>query len=116
MAQEAPVQPEVKPIDAVAPISSNAKPPAAESMPQPAASPNKDGPIKLEFNFDDGNEVKRKPPPKKFGKRPPSKSKEGKPVSDIKSQKEIPEKPVTSDVAAPKGSYSFDIEKSMDLV
>ncbi|XP_042244265.1 transforming acidic coiled-coil-containing protein 3 [Thunnus maccoyii] len=118
VAQETPVQPEVKPKDAVALISSDANPPAAESMPQPAASPNKEGPIKLEFNFDDGNEVKRKPPPKKFGKRPPSKSKEGKPASDIKTQKEIPEKPVASDVAnvmAPKGSYSFDIEKFDDV-
>ncbi|CAK6956991.1 transforming acidic coiled-coil-containing protein 3 isoform X2 [Scomber scombrus] len=114
VAQEAPVRPEVKPIEAAAPVSSNASPPAAESMPQPAAAPNKEGPVKLEFNFDDGNEVKRKPPVKKFGKRPPPKSKEGNVVSDSKPHKESPEKPVandTTDAVAPKSSYSFDFEK-----
>ncbi|KAM7375857.1 hypothetical protein PAMP_005624 [Pampus punctatissimus] len=101
--------PEVKPVAAVAPSSSNANPPAAD--------PNKEGPIKLEFNFDDGSEVKQKPPPKKFGKRPLSKSREGKPASSVKPQKEIPEKPVADDAAdilAPKGSYLFDFEKFDD--
>ncbi|XP_053191866.1 transforming acidic coiled-coil-containing protein 3 isoform X2 [Scomber japonicus] len=114
VAQEAPVGPEVKPIEAAAPVSSNSSPPAAETMPQPAAAPNKEGPVKLEFNFDDGNEVKRKPPVKKFGKRPPPKSKEGNVASDSKPHKELPEKPVANDATdavAPKSSYSFDFEK-----
>lgn len=118
VAQEAPVQSGVEPIASVAPISLIADPPAAESMPQPAAAPNKEGPIKLEFNFDDGSGVKQKPPSKKFGKRPPPKSKEGKPAPDVKPQKEIPQTPVASDVAdvvAPKGTYSFDFEKFDDL-
>ncbi|XP_034531582.1 transforming acidic coiled-coil-containing protein 3 [Notolabrus celidotus] len=112
VAQEMPV----KPMAAVAPIS--AIPSAAESTSQPDDAPLKDGPVKLEFNFDDGNEVKKKPPPKKFGKRPPGqKPKEEKPTCDTKPPKEVPVKPDTTDnaeVPAPKGSYSFDFEKFDD--
>ncbi|XP_023268644.1 transforming acidic coiled-coil-containing protein 3 isoform X1 [Seriola lalandi dorsalis] len=115
--QNLPIQPEIKPIDAVIPISTNAaNPPPAES--QPAVAPAEEGPIKLEFNFDDGKEVKRKPPPKKFGKRPHgAKSKEGKPASDDKPPKETSVKPNANDVAdipVPKGSYSFDFDKFDD--
>uniref|UniRef100_A0A3B4T4T6 Transforming, acidic coiled-coil containing protein 3 n=1 Tax=Seriola dumerili TaxID=41447 RepID=A0A3B4T4T6_SERDU len=115
--QNLPIQPEIKPIDAVIPISTNtANPPPAES--QPAVAPVEEGPIKLEFNFDDGKEVKRKPPPKKFGKRPHgAKSKEGKPASDDKPPKETSVKPDANDVAdipVPKGSYSFDFDKFDD--
>ncbi|XP_051237162.1 transforming acidic coiled-coil-containing protein 3 isoform X2 [Dicentrarchus labrax] len=114
--QEVPVQPEVKPIATVAPISANAdKPSAAESVSQPVDAPIKEGPVKLEFNFDDSGEVRQKPPPKKFGKRPPGlKSKVGKPVSDVKPSKEIPAKPDAGDVAdvpVSKGSYSLDFDK-----
>ncbi len=114
-AQEVPVQPEAKPIAAVAPISAN----AAECLSQPADAPVKEGPVKLEFNFDDGGEVRRKPPPKKFGKRPPGvKSKGEKPACDVKPPKETPAKPDASDVAVdvpvPKGSYSFEFDKFDD--
>ncbi|XP_070776072.1 transforming acidic coiled-coil-containing protein 3 [Enoplosus armatus] len=116
VAQEVPVQPEVKPIAAVAPISANAaKPSAAEFTSQPADAPVKEGPVKLEFNFDDGSEVKQKPPPKKLGKRPPGlKPKVGKPACDVKPPNETPVMPAAGDVAdvpVPKASYSFDFDK-----
>ena len=117
VAPKLPPQPDVKPIAAVVPMSTNAaKPPSAES--QPDAAPVKEVPIKLEFNFDDGSEVKKKPPPKKFGKRPPgAKSKADKPASDVKTRKETSVKPDAGDVAevpVPKSSYSFDFEKFDD--
>lgn len=115
VAQEGPVQPEMKPMAAVAPLSANVKQLADESKPSDA--PAKEGPVKLEFNFDDGNEVKQKPPPKKFGKRPPGlKSKAAKPSSDVKPPKETPAGPETSDadVQPPKGSYSIDFDKFDD--
>ncbi|KAG7238512.1 hypothetical protein INR49_030785 [Caranx melampygus] len=108
-AKNVPVQSEMKPTDA-------ASPSAAES--QPAVAPKEEGPIKLEFNFDDGDEVKRKPPPKKFGKRPlGGKSKGGKRDSEVKPPKEIPVMPDANDAAdipVTKGSYSFDIDKFDD--
>lgn len=117
VAQEVPIQPETKPMATVAPISANAaKPSAAES--EPSDEQVKGGPVKLEFNFDDDNEVRQKPPPKKFGKRPPVlKSKTGTPSSDVKPPKETPVKTDTSDAAdvpVPKGSYSFDFDKFDD--
>ncbi|KAL7380011.1 hypothetical protein ABVT39_009970 [Epinephelus coioides] len=119
---EVPVQPEMKPVAAVAPISASAaETSAAESKSQPADAPTKEGPVKLEFNFDDGSEVKRKPPPKKFGKRPPgSKPKEGKPPCDVKPPKATPVQPDAgdasdiADVPVPKGSYSIDFDKFDD--
>lgn len=120
LAQDVPVQPEeVKPIAAEAPISANAaEPSAAESILQPAGAPVKEGPVMLEINFDDGSEVPQKPPPKKFGKRPPGlKSKVGKPVCDVRPPKETPAKPAATDVddvPVPKASYSFDFDKFDD--
>ncbi|XP_071383863.1 transforming acidic coiled-coil-containing protein 3 isoform X1 [Centroberyx affinis] len=115
--QEAPVQPEAKPIVAVAPISSAATNLSdAESTPQPVVSPPSEGPVKLEFNFDDGGEVKRKPPPKKFGKRPPglkSTKRQPAPEKDSKPPKESPVKPVANpvdEIPVPKGSYEFNFD------
>lgn len=113
---EAPVQPELNPVAAVVPVSANA---AISAVPesQPTDVPVKGGPVKLEFNFDDGNEVRRKPPPKKFGKRPPSvTSKAGKPPSDTEPAKEPLATPDKTEVEIPalKGSYSFDFEKFDD--
>ncbi|KAM6912259.1 transforming acidic coiled-coil-containing protein 3 [Xenentodon cancila] len=113
--RELPVQPEEKPVAAVAPVSANTPDLPA---PEPADALVKGGPVKLQFNFGDDNEVKRKPPPKKFGKRPPVvKPKEEKPASDVKSSKEAPAKPAAddfNDVPVPKGSYYFDFEKFDD--
>lgn len=113
---EAPVQPELNPVAAVAPVSANA---AMSTVPESQLTdvPVKGGPVKLEFNFDDGNEVRRKPPPKKFGKRPSSvTSKAGKPPSDIEQAKEPLATPDRTEVEIPalKGSYSFDFEKFDD--
>ncbi|XP_063765231.1 transforming acidic coiled-coil-containing protein 3 isoform X1 [Eleginops maclovinus] len=111
------VQPEMKPIAAVDPITTNApKTPAAESTSQPADAHTQEGAVKLEFNFDDGREVKRKPPPKKFGKRPGLKPKEGKPECAVKPPKETPVTPGASDADVPlsKGSYSVDLAKFDD--
>ncbi|XP_029569255.1 transforming acidic coiled-coil-containing protein 3 isoform X2 [Salmo trutta] len=66
---EAPVQPEMKPIAPLSTTPKETSKPAEDSIPQPSVAPSKDGAVKLEFNFDDGGEVKRKPP-KKFGKGP----------------------------------------------
>lgn len=113
--EEVPVQPAVKPVASVAPISANAaKAPAADTQPSDASI--KEGPVKLEFNFDDGGEVRKKQPPKKFGKRPPGlKSKAEKLASDVKPPQESQVKPEASDVAeAPKGAYSFDFDKFDD--
>ncbi|XP_068582561.1 LOW QUALITY PROTEIN: transforming acidic coiled-coil-containing protein 3 [Cebidichthys violaceus] len=115
--QEGFVQPEKKPTAAVAPNSVNAgETSAAESATLPADAPIKEGSVKLEFNFDDGGEVKLKPPPKKFGKRPAGvKPKEGKPACDVKPPKEPSVRPDASDAAdVPKGSYSVDFDKFDD--
>lgn len=103
------------------PVAPEVKPPVAESQPTDASvtkSPIKAGAVKLEFGFDDGTEVKKKPPLRKLGKKPPGlKPNEGKPVSDVKPPKETPAKPDSSDVVdvpAPKGSYSFDFDKFDD--
>ncbi len=119
VALEVPVQAEVKPVAAVAPISTDAaKVSATDSTSQPSDAPTKEGPVKLEFNFDGDGEVKRKPPPKKFGKRPSGvTSKTGKPTSDIEPPKETPVKSDENDVAdvpPPKGCYSFDFDKFDD--
>lgn len=109
--QEKPVEPEVKPVAAVAPISAPAK------QCGPSDEPEKQGPVKLEFNFDDGNTVVPKPPPKRLGKRPTGlKPKAAKPSSDVKPAEEAPAEPEPSsaDVQPPKSSYSFDLDKFDD--
>lgn len=109
--QKQPVQPEMKPVAAVAPISAHPK------QCSPSKEPEKQGPVKLEFNFDDDNKVMPKPPPKRLGKKPTGvKPKAVKPPSDVKPPEEAPVEPETSsaDVQPPKGSYSFDFDKFGD--
>ncbi|XP_023208054.1 transforming acidic coiled-coil-containing protein 3 [Xiphophorus maculatus] len=83
-------------------------PPAEESKPtdeEKILPP--EGPIKLEFNFSDVAEVKRKPPPKKLGKRfTDGKRKELKPASDCKPSEESAGKAGPGHAAVPKASYS----------
>lgn len=110
-AQKQLVQPETKPVAAVAPISAHAK------QGSPSEEPEKQGPVKLEFNFDDGNMAVPKPPPKRLGKKPTGlKPKAAKPSSVVKPPEETPAEPETSgaDVQPPKGSYSFDLDKFDD--
>nr|XP_057945959.1 transforming acidic coiled-coil-containing protein 3 [Doryrhamphus excisus] len=104
---EVPIQAGVKPIATVAPISSDTQ--AAESKPPPVAAPANKGPIKLDFNFDDGGELKQKPP-KKFGKRS-SGFKPKETELDVKAQGDIAQK---SEVGAPEDVYSLDWEKLQD--
>lgn len=113
---EAPVQPEIKPVTPEATVTANVAM-STETESELSDVPVKGGPVKLEFNFDDGGEVRQKPPPKKFGKKPQSfKSKAGKPPSDIKPAKETPVNPDNAevDIPAPKGSYTFDFDKFDD--
>ncbi|OCT99239.1 transforming acidic coiled-coil containing protein 3 L homeolog isoform X1 [Xenopus laevis] len=75
-------------------------------------------PVKLEFNFSDGDAPARKPPPKKLGKRPPVKTATKKPVPKQETTAEKQEtqtaKPVEDEVVVPKASYEFDWEKFDD--
>lgn len=116
VAQELPDLPNVTTVAAVTTSPNTAKTLVAE--PQPAVASSTEGPIKIEFDFNDGSKVKQKPPPKKFGKGPPSvKSKEVKPMSDEKPLKEAPVNPDASnvtDLPVPKSSYSFDFDKFDD--
>ncbi|KAK6304479.1 hypothetical protein J4Q44_G00250650 [Coregonus suidteri] len=112
---EAPVQPEMKPIAPLLPAPKETNKPAEDAIPQPSAAPSKDGPVKLEFNFDDGGEVKRKPPPIKFGKRPGVKPREKKAIPTEKKEPapsmESPVKPLAntdSEIPLPKAGYDFD--------
>ncbi|XP_068435843.1 transforming acidic coiled-coil-containing protein 3 isoform X2 [Clinocottus analis] len=113
---EMPVQPEKKPVAAVAPVAATTSP--AESTTLPTNAPIKEEPIKMEFNFDDGNEVKRKPPPMKFGKRPAGvKPRVRKSTFDVKPTEETSVMPDSNDVAdvpVSKGAYSFDFDKLDD--
>ncbi|XP_041828866.1 transforming acidic coiled-coil-containing protein 3 [Melanotaenia boesemani] len=117
VAQELLLQTDVKPSVAGSSLSTNTTDsPVAES--EPAGGQVKEGPIKLEFSFGDASEVKRKPPPKKFGKRPSGlKPKEEGLPSDVKPPIKAPVKSHASDVddvPLPKSSYSFDLEKFDD--
>ncbi|XP_056151508.1 transforming acidic coiled-coil-containing protein 3 [Lampris incognitus] len=123
--QEEPVYFEVKPTSAVAPISDDISMPTDDESTSQAIFTSKEGPVKLEFNFDDGSEVTQKPPPKKFSKCPPGlKSTEKKPAlkKDSTSVKEssastvaIQQKTIASfcveDFPLPtKGSYNLDLD------
>ncbi|XP_076156854.1 transforming acidic coiled-coil-containing protein 3 [Alosa pseudoharengus] len=121
---EAPVLTEVKPV--VEETSTSME--TSVSQPTPAAETQ----VKLlEFNFDDGTEVKRKPPFKKLGKKPPvarggAEKKpapvEKKPVppdveskpTDAPAPKEDPQDGVPTETPLPKGSYSLDFDKLDD--
>ncbi|MBN3306007.1 TACC3 protein, partial [Amia calva] len=76
-------------------------------------SPVKDGPVRLEFNFDDG-EVKCKPPPRKLGKRPlGAKATVKKPAAAAEKKDEPKSLSDHSNPSEdlPKASYNFDFEK-----
>lgn len=93
----------------------------------PSVAPPKEAPMLLEFNFDDGAEVKRKPPPKRLGlKRPPlSKTKEEatKPASASSEKKSPVIKPKSCDAATDstvteippaRGAYTIDFDQFDD--
>ncbi|XP_077411544.1 transforming acidic coiled-coil-containing protein 3 [Vanacampus margaritifer] len=104
--EEVPVQADAKVTDSVTRTPSCAQ--AADSEQPSAAPPAKGGPVKLEFNFDDG-EVKQRGPPKKFGRRPPGlKSKGAALLSDTKA----PADGAGKSAAGVDALYSFDCEES----
>lgn len=86
----------------------------------------KESQMLLEFNFDDGAEVKRKPPPKRLGvKRPggakPVTKKTDAPVTEKKDAepKQMsptnPEETQPVDIPPAKGSYTFDFDQFDNL-
>ncbi|MCJ8731081.1 hypothetical protein PDJAM_G00191810 [Pangasius djambal] len=88
-----------------------------------SVAPPKEAPVVLEFNFDDGAEVKRKPPPKRLGlKKPPlSKTKPDatKPAS-APAEKKSPEigaesrDPPALEIPPARGAYSVDFDQFDD--
>ncbi|MEQ2255548.1 hypothetical protein ILYODFUR_015040, partial [Ilyodon furcidens] len=98
-----PVQLDMKPTATV---------PAETAESEPAHVHVQGGPIKLEFNFSDDSEIKRKMPPKKLGKRSTDiKHKEGKSASDAKPSEEAAVEAGPNDAAdvpTSQGSYPFD--------
>lgn len=103
------------------------KPCLAEVNAKPSVVPPKEVPMVLEFNFDDGADVKRKPPPKRLGlKRPPvskTKKEATKPAS-ASSEKKSPEiKPKSCDAATDsmvtdippvRGAYTINFDQFDD--
>ncbi|RXN05010.1 transforming acidic coiled-coil-containing 3-like isoform X1 [Labeo rohita] len=83
--------------------------------------PPKENQMLLEFNFDDGAEVKRKPPPKRLGVKRPAGAKPvtKKPVAPTTEKKEPepkqlspknPEATEPVDIPTSQGSYTFDFD------
>ncbi|XP_058242644.1 transforming acidic coiled-coil-containing protein 3 [Hemibagrus wyckioides] len=114
-------------------LSTVEKPSLTEVSPDtaaPSTSPQtkeKEAPMVLEFNFDDGAEVKRKPPPKRLSlKRPPlskTKSDSTKPESapvqkkspEIKSKsRDMLVSSVTMEIPPARGSYTIDLAQLND--
>ncbi|XP_059421917.1 transforming acidic coiled-coil-containing protein 3-like isoform X1 [Carassius carassius] len=129
LSQEAKQEPDLSVHTADVPTSSDASIPPQENSTATEGSlstaPPKENQMLLEFNFDDGAEVKRKPPPKHLGVK---RSAGAKPVTKktvaAATEKREPEpkqllpnnpeemEPV--DVPPPKGSYTFDFDKFDD--
>ncbi|XP_016297812.1 transforming acidic coiled-coil-containing protein 3-like isoform X4 [Sinocyclocheilus anshuiensis] len=111
------------------PTSSDASIPPQENSTATEGSsstvPPKENQMLLEFNFDDGAEVKRKPPPKRLGVKRPAGAKPvtKKTVAPATEKKEPepkqlspknPEETEPVGVPPPKGSYTFDFDKFDD--
>nr|XP_055025399.1 transforming acidic coiled-coil-containing protein 3 [Misgurnus anguillicaudatus]XP_055025400.1 transforming acidic coiled-coil-containing protein 3 [Misgurnus anguillicaudatus]XP_055025401.1 transforming acidic coiled-coil-containing protein 3 [Misgurnus anguillicaudatus] len=116
--QEPEISVQTPPVVPDAPCPSQEKSPVTEGS--SSTTPPKENPMLLEFNFNDGAEVKCKPPPKRLGvKRPPG----AKPITK-KTEKKEPEpkklSPKNSEETEPvevlpvKGSYAFDFDKFDD--
>uniref|UniRef100_A0A9J7ZKK3 Transforming, acidic coiled-coil containing protein 3 n=1 Tax=Cyprinus carpio carpio TaxID=630221 RepID=A0A9J7ZKK3_CYPCA len=127
--QEAKQEPEFSVHTPDVPTSSDASIPPQENTTATEGSsstaPPKENQMLLEFNFDDGTEVKRKPPPKRLGVKRPAGAKPvtKKPVAPATEKKEPepkqlspknPEETEPVDVSPPKGSYTFDFDKFDD--
>ncbi|XP_052429249.1 transforming acidic coiled-coil-containing protein 3 isoform X1 [Carassius gibelio] len=127
--QEAKQEPDLSVHTSDVPTSSDASIPPQENSTATEGSsstaPPKENQMLLEFNFDDGAEVKRKPPPKRLGVKRPAGAKPvtKKTVAPATEKKEPepkqlspknPEETEPVDVSPPKGSYTFDFEKFDD--
>ncbi|XP_016364189.1 transforming acidic coiled-coil-containing protein 3-like isoform X1 [Sinocyclocheilus rhinocerous] len=127
--QETKREPELSVHTPDVPTSSDASIPPQENSTATEGSsstvPLKENQMLLEFNFDDGAEVKRKPPPKRLGVKRPAGAKPvtKKPVAPATENKEPepkqlspknPEETEPVDVPPPKGSYTFDFDKFDD--
>uniref|UniRef100_A0A8C1R2W8 Transforming, acidic coiled-coil containing protein 3 n=1 Tax=Cyprinus carpio TaxID=7962 RepID=A0A8C1R2W8_CYPCA len=127
--QEAKQEPEFPVHTPDVPTSSDASIPPQENSTvtegSSSTAPPKENQMLLEFNFDDGTEVKRKPPPKRLGVKRPAGAKPvtKKPVAPATEKKEPepkqlspknPEETEPVDVSPPKGSYTFDFDKFDD--
>ncbi|KAM8939562.1 transforming acidic coiled-coil-containing protein 3 [Pelodytes ibericus] len=86
----------------------------------PIADSASAGPVKLEFNFGDGDPpVRKPPPPKKLGKRPVLTSAARKPAGNPTSVPEKPkvkaaETPAEEEIIVPKAAYNFNWDKFDD--
>uniref|UniRef100_A0A673M6F6 Transforming acidic coiled-coil-containing protein 3-like n=1 Tax=Sinocyclocheilus rhinocerous TaxID=307959 RepID=A0A673M6F6_9TELE len=124
--QETKREPELSVHTPDVPTSSDASIPPQENSTATEGSssltPPKENQMFLEFNFDDGAEVKRKPPPKRLGVKRPAGAKPvtKKPVAPATEKKEPEPKQLSPknpevmepvDVPPPKGSYTFDFDK-----
>uniref|UniRef100_A0A672KY07 Transforming acidic coiled-coil-containing protein 3-like n=1 Tax=Sinocyclocheilus grahami TaxID=75366 RepID=A0A672KY07_SINGR len=127
--QEAKQEPELSVHTPDVPTSSDFSIPPPENSTATEGSsstaPPKKNQMLLEFNFDDGAEVKCKPPPKRLGVKRPAGAKPvtKKPVAPATEKKEPepkqlspknPEETEPVDVPPPKGSYTFDFDKFDD--
>uniref|UniRef100_A0A8C2KW15 Transforming, acidic coiled-coil containing protein 3 n=1 Tax=Cyprinus carpio TaxID=7962 RepID=A0A8C2KW15_CYPCA len=127
--QEAKQEPEFPVHTPDVPTSSDASIPPQENSTvtegSSSTAPPKENQMLLEFNFDDGTEVKRKPPPKCLGVKRPAGAKPvtKKTVAPATEKKEPeakqlspknPEETEPVDVSPPKGSYTFDFDKFHD--
>lgn len=90
-----------------------------------STTPPKENPMLLEFNFNDGAEVKCKPPPKRLGVKRPAGAKPVSKKTDTvgREKKESEPKQLSPknseetgpvDVPTVKGSYTFDFDKCDD--
>lgn len=109
-----------------APVLKEVKPAVVQETSVSQSTSAADGVKLLEFNFDDGPQVKRKPPFKKLGKKPPgakgsekkSAPVEQKPVAPVAApepaSKEVPQDGAPVEAPPPKGSYSIDFDMLED--
>ncbi|XP_052468715.1 transforming acidic coiled-coil-containing protein 3 [Carassius gibelio] len=126
--QETKPEPELSVQTPDIPTSSEASMPPQDNTTTTEASsttPPKENQMLLEFNFDDGTEVKRKPPPKRLGvKRPagpkPVTKKTAAPAMEKREPEpkqlspKNPEETGPVDVPIAKSSYTFDFDKFDD--
>ncbi|TST98546.1 ATP-dependent RNA helicase TDRD9 [Bagarius yarrelli] len=113
--------------DKISPVDKPSLKEVSSDTTAPSTVSPKEGPMVLEFNFDDGAEVKRKPPPKRLGlKRPPvSKTKsDGSKQAAAPAERKSPETkpkscdPVTNsdlmEIPPARGTYTVDFDKFDD--